>query len=168
MRTFSIFILLVAAAAVLPMPAATQTAQELEKGTAEEQRIRGTALSLASESLAVDIHPNAVPTSLGLPAVGRLEQGRGVPSQSHSPVRLLPAFGKSEQAKPWRRYALIGAAIGGAITATYFHFEVAPTWQNESNRGYGPSTGWGYVIYAAPGALGGSLVGAALAYRGSN
>jgi hypothetical protein len=79
------------------------------------------------------------------------------------PVYLSHALAKDEHVKPWKRYALIGAVIGGAITTTYYHFEVAPNF----DTGYGPSTGWGYVIYAIPGALVGGFFGAASAYRDS-
>lgn len=67
--------------------------------------------------------------------------------------------------RSWGRYALVGAGVGGVLGASYFHFAVAPTYENDASRGYGPSLGLGYVIYAIPGALLGGFVGAILADR---
>jgi hypothetical protein len=83
MRNLPVLIAVVILASLLPMPAASQVAQELEEGArvrvwltpqseevegaAEKQRLRGTILSLSSDSLAVSIHPDAAPVTLAWP-----------------------------------------------------------------------------------------------------
>ena len=52
--------------------------------------------------------------------------------------------------------------MGAALGEVYFHYAVAPGWENEFNRGYIP-VWWGYVIYTAPVGLVGALVGAVTA-----
>lgn len=90
---------------------------------------------------------------------------RRLPLEATPLARSTGLWTPAEEVRPWRSYAFIGALVGGAVSATYFHFAVAADWENPGNRGYGPSTGAGYVLYALPGALIGALLGAALAYR---
>lgn len=117
---------------------ATARAKEVQPPVASEQsNPRSAAGALISPSL-IDAFPD-----------------RGGP-------RAHPSGWLSEQRemmRPRGKYVLIGAAVGAAIGAIYFHLEVAPTFTNEGNQGYGPSTGWGYVIYAIPPALVGALIG---------
>lgn len=123
------------------------------------QQPTSTEIGGASPELAPLFQPGSSLLSAS-PLVPAPDSAELISHRAYLPYALM----KDEQVKPWKRYALIGAVIGGAITATYFHFEFAPNF----DTGYGPSTGWGYVIYAIPGALVGGFVGAAIAYGDSN
>ncbi|MDQ3388078.1 MAG: hypothetical protein M3483_01110 [Gemmatimonadota bacterium] len=74
---------------------------------------------------------------------------------------LARAIKENEQARPWKRSALIGAVIGGASGAAVYYFAIESTPENRAIDSWFPS--WiGYATFAIPGALVGGLVGAAI------
>lgn len=156
MRSLPAVLVVVAAAAMLPMPAASQVAQGIEdgarvrvwltsqpqalEGAAEKQSVRGTVISLSSDSLTIRIHPGAAPVALAWPAVSRLERSRGVPSRSSSAIWRgiqVAAMGALEFAildeqrghfSSTSRAMLVGAATGAGIGIVWGGFYPQERW----------------------------------------
>lgn len=76
---------------------------------------------------------------------------------------LQQALMMSEQSSHWKRYALIGAAVGAASGAGYYYFAVESAPENQSNDSWVPA--WvGYATFALPGALVGAFIGASFGH----
>lgn len=142
-RNLSVVLVLAAINAVVPTPATSQVAEDLDagvrvrvwltrqpswvEGAAEEQRVRGTLTAVSPDSLTVSMHPGAAPVALAWPAVSRLDRSKGVQSRLASALlRGLQgaALGALEFAlldeqqglySSTRKAMLVGAATGAGI-----------------------------------------------------